>query len=243
MATTPLQQLAVWEPYPGPVAQESTFVAHGHVGALIAKQLIIGAHLIDVFSNDNERSTAYTEGHHRRPPARPVAGCSNVEKPIIKVYGADAKLLGGVLGDGYLGYSHLNVKNALPLADAIEVLHSFGGWQLSDNYFNAPGATSSPVEGQVDTVLFQYSFSWGQLFHYPKAFWGQGPDLITTVFGMFNHVTSPLNTTSHDPEQAEVRRRADVPPARLDGHRLPRRRRAAEHGQRGPGVLRCSRRA
>ena len=39
MAATPLQQLAAWEPYPGPVPQESTFVAHGHLGAVFKKQL------------------------------------------------------------------------------------------------------------------------------------------------------------------------------------------------------------
>ena len=55
--------------------------------------------------------------------------------------GFDAKLLGGVLGDGYLGYSHLRAQNAIYLQDAIEVLHSFGGWQLHDNYFGAPGDT------------------------------------------------------------------------------------------------------
>ena len=61
-------------------------------------------------------------------------------------YGVDAKLLGGVLGDGYLGYSRLDARNALYLGDAIEVLHSFGGWQLHDNYFGLPG-NAAPVPG------------------------------------------------------------------------------------------------
>ena len=62
--------------------------------------------------------------------------------------GADVKLLGGVLGDGYIGFSHLSATNALYLADAIEVLHSFGGWQLHDNYFGGLGG-SEPVTGRV----------------------------------------------------------------------------------------------
>ncbi len=102
------------------------------------------------------------------------------------------KLLGGVLGDGYLGYSHLSATNALYLADAIEVLHSFGGWQLHDNYFGPPGGIQ-PVTGTIDSVEFQYSFSFGQLFHYPQAFWGDGPDLIGTIFGMYNKVKAPEN--------------------------------------------------
>jgi hypothetical protein len=78
------------------------------------------------------------------------------------------------------------------IADAIEVLHSFGGWQLHDNYFGAPGATD-PVTGDIDSVEFQWVFSFGQLFWYPNAFWGQGPDLIASVFGMYNHVSAPDN--------------------------------------------------
>ena len=113
----------------------------------------------------------------------------------ILVYGADAKLLGGVLGDGYLGYARLDARNAIYLPDAIETIHSFGGWQLHDNYFGAPGSID-PVDGKIDTVLFQYVFSSGQLFYHPAPFWGQGPDLIASVFGMYNHVDRPLNIAS-----------------------------------------------
>src|SRR5262249_56590888 len=58
-AMTANQQLPAWEPYPGPVAQESAFVHHIHLGAVIDKKWLVGAHLINIFANDNERSTAY----------------------------------------------------------------------------------------------------------------------------------------------------------------------------------------
>jgi hypothetical protein len=191
------QNLPAWEPYPGPVPQESTFVFHAHAGAVFKKEVIIGAHYINVFSNDNERAGSYqgsngawdAVGASLGQPAR----LAQASKPNITIYGADIKLLGGVLGDGYLGYSHLSATNALYIADAIEVLHSFGGWQLHDNYFGAPGATD-PVTGTIDSVELQYSFSFGQLFHYPQAFWGDGPDLIGTIFGMYNKVKAPENT-------------------------------------------------
>ncbi len=66
------QNLPAWEPYPGPVPQESTFVAHAHLGAVYKKQWIFGLHLIDVFSNDNERAGSYQGagsalGTSRRP--------------------------------------------------------------------------------------------------------------------------------------------------------------------------------
>ena len=116
-------------------------------GAVFKKEVIIGAHYIDVFANDNERAGSYQGierrlGRGRQHPARRRCrrrGSRRTAKPNITIYGADIKLLGGVLGDGYLGYSHLSATNALYLADAIEVLHSFGGWQLHDNYFGPPG--------------------------------------------------------------------------------------------------------
>ena len=182
------QDLPAWQPYPGPFAQESTFVLSGHLGVSWKKMVIAGLHYIDVLANDNEASTAY-EGAPFGPNGRPPTEA----KPYLHIYGGDVKLLGGVFGDGYLGYSHLSAKNAIYLADAIEVLHSFGGWQLHDNYFGPPGGIDE-VTGTIDSVEFQYSFSFGQLFHYPQAFWGDGPDLIGTIFGMFNSVTAPENT-------------------------------------------------
>jgi len=196
------QQLPVWEPYPGPVPQESTFVWSAHLGAVFKKQFIFGVHYINVFANDNERAGSYQGSTGAWDAASFTNGALNAmsparlpqdPKPSITISGADFKLLGGVLGDGYLGYSHLSATNALYLADAIEVLHSFGGWQLHDNYFGAPG-NADPVTGTIDSVEMQYSFSFGQLFHYPQAFWGDGPDIVGTIFGMFNKVKAPMNT-------------------------------------------------
>jgi hypothetical protein len=194
--SSPNAQLPAWEPYPGPVPQESTFVAHGHLGAVFRKQWILGAHLIDVFAKDVERAGSYSNTMNgwdgNTTDKMPRAATD--PKPGITIWGFDLKLLGGVLGDGYLGFSHLSATNALYIADAIEVLHSFGGWQLHDNYFGSPGGTD-PVTGSINSIEFQYSFSFGQLFHYPQAFWGDGVDLIGTIFGMYNKVNAPMNPT------------------------------------------------
>ncbi len=190
--SNPAQNLA-FNPYPGPVPQESTFVAHGHIGASYKKQVIFGAHYIDVFANDNERAGGYANMPVPFDKARPSA----VGAPHIIIAGAEVKWLTALFGDGYLGYAHLDAKNAEYLADAIETIHSFGGWQLHDNYFGPPGAATSTT-GKIDTILFQEVFSFGQLFRYPQAFWGDGPDLIGSVFGMFNKVSgSPDAGSNH----------------------------------------------
>jgi len=172
-----------FDPYEGTSPQESTFVHHAHVGAVFQKQLLVGLHYIDVFANDNERSSAYMMTvYGGRPPTDP--------RPNLTITGADVKFLNGFYGDGYVGYSHLSATNAIYLADAIEVLHSYGGWQLHDNYFGKPGGMETTT-GTIDTVLFQYVFSFGQFFHRPRPFWGDGPDLVTSVFGMYNKVNAP----------------------------------------------------
>ena len=194
-ATTANQQLPAWEPYPGPVAQESSFVHHIHFGAVVDKKWLIGLHLINIFANDNERSTALLGSSFDTGMflGQPAGGRGATDpKPSISIWGADVKLLGGVLGDGYAGYAHLSAQNALYIGDSIETIHSFGGWQLHDNYFGVPGGTNA-VTGDIDSFEFQYVFSFGQLFWYPNAFWGQGPDLIASVFTMVNHVHAPQN--------------------------------------------------
>jgi hypothetical protein len=173
-----------WDPYPGPVPQESTFVHHAHVGAIWKKMLLVGAHYIDVFANDIERAGAYGGTAYS-------GRASTAPRPNITIVGADLKFLNGPYGDGYLGYAHLSATNVLSLGDALETIHSFNGWQLHDNYFGAPGKVEETT-GKIDTILFQYVFSFGQFFHRPKAFWGDGPDLIASVFGMWNKVDSPL---------------------------------------------------
>jgi hypothetical protein len=192
--TNPNTQLPPWEPYPGPVPQEPTFVAHVHAGAAYKKQVLFGAHYINVFANGNELATAYTTMPFNSmlagtaPQGRP----STASKPSLVIWGADVKWLTGLFGDGYLGFSHVTATNALYLADAIELLHSFGGWQLHDNFFGPPGQTD-PVTGSINSVEFQEVFSFGQFLRYPQAFWGDGPDLLLSVFGMFNQVNAPMN--------------------------------------------------
>jgi len=189
-STAQLPVIPIWDPYPGPVAQESTFVYHGHIGAVFKKQLLLGVHYIHVFANDNERAGSYNNtmmGYGGRPTVGPGS-----EKPFITIYGGDLKLLSSGFGDAYLGYAHLQAQNVMYLQDAVETLHSYGGVQLHDNFFGNPGMNETAT-GSIDTVEFQYVLSLGGLMRYPQAFWGDGPDLIASVFGMFNYVRSPNN--------------------------------------------------
>ena len=164
-------------PFPGPVPQGSTFLHHAHVGVVFSKLLRITGHYL----------TSWT------PDDNPAPGMlSNPGR--MTVFGAEAKLSGGVGGDGFLGFSQVRAKDILPLADALEVLHSSGGSQFKNNYFGRfdPRTSMTPPDdtGAVNSVLFQYALSIGRLVRYPARFGGNGPDLTLTLFGMFNSVNS-----------------------------------------------------
>ena len=165
-----------WAPYPGPVQQGTQLVAHGHAMLGIGDQLQIGLHLIHTWTDD-ARTAMEKDGS-------------------ITTWGIDAKLIDSQYGDAYLGYSHLNADNPLRLATGLEVLHSIAGWTLRDNFFGQ-GSTGS---GDIDTVLLQYTLSIAKLLLYPEPFWGQSPDIIVSLFGMYNHVTSddPMFTGASD---------------------------------------------
>jgi hypothetical protein len=167
-------------PYPGPVAQGSTFVHHAHAELGINKSLEMGLHYLTSFT----------------PNDRGIAGAP-ASSGRMTISGGEVRFDGDVFGDGYIGFSHIDARNILPLADAIEVLHSFGGWQFKNNYFGRfdprTGIRPPDESGIVNSLLFQYSLSLGKIARYPTRFWGNGPDLVLTLFGMFNAVDSANN--------------------------------------------------
>ena len=152
-------------PYPGDVQQGSTFLHHGHLGLGIGARLTVALHVLTEWTDDARLSTE--------------------QDGRITNLGADAKLIGSRYGNGYLGWSHLISDNPLRVAGAFEVLHSFEGWNLRDNYFGAD-ATGT---GTIDTIALQHVFSLEQ-YRQGDEFYGQGPDLVVAAFGMYSRVRS-----------------------------------------------------
>ena len=186
---------AEYLPYSGPVPQGSTFLAHGHLGLAYKKLLTFGAHLIYTWTPDDNwdsvNSNQLNVSDHTPRATHPSKGS-------MTIFGGEVRLSGGYLGEGYLGWSHIKATNINALSDAIEVLHSNGGWQFKENFFGVTfdphtGSYQGPENesGTVDTIEAQYAFSFGSLARYPAAFWGDGPDLVATVFGMLCIVKSP----------------------------------------------------
>jgi hypothetical protein len=151
--------------YPGPVPQASTLLHHAHAGLAHGSDAMLGLHYLKAWTQDSREAMALPDAS-------------------MQIVGADLRLDGGIKGEGYVGYSHLTADHVVSLADAIEVLHSIGGWQLRNNYFGP----NSDGTGSIDSVLFQYTYSLATLLRYPEKFWGQGPDVLLSTFGMYNRV-------------------------------------------------------
>jgi hypothetical protein len=173
-------------PYAGAVPQGSTFLHHFHLGAKYQKLWTFGAHYIYTWTPDDNWhpiNSTLENGSDAVPRARgPIQGS-------IGVLGADVRLNGGVYGDGYFAYSHIDARNINALADSLEVIHSRSGYNFKQNFFGQTydphsGSYQGPQNetGTVDNLALQYSFSFGALSRYPEDWWGDGPDIVLTAF-------------------------------------------------------------
>lgn len=183
-----------------------TLLHHEHVDASFNKTLTLGLHYLYSWTAEEDR-TGLQPGDVGLPDGS------------MGVYGGDVRLDANAFGYLYLGFSHISASDALTVAPAIEVLHAYGGGEfttgLTNNqaargtagtYLDTPGC--SPVvpgqapaanrcsggNGSINSVLAQYEFSVANFItntNDPTArFWGEGPDLVIKIYGMYNKVSS-----------------------------------------------------
>jgi hypothetical protein len=182
---------APYLPEQGPTPQGSNFVWQFHPALFIDEWFKVAAHYMTSYTpNDNWGTGANNAASS--PPA----------SSRMHVLGADVHVDRPRMGSLYLGYSHVDAKAVLSLADGIQLLHSPNGFALTSNFLN-PGyapppllgggvLTTAPVpgtvgdNGKIDTVLFQYMVRLAPLLELPAT----GRDLTLALYGMFNHVTS-----------------------------------------------------
>lgn len=181
----PLDDVLVNPPYyfsyPGPEEQGTTLLHHAHLGFLYREMIQVTGHYLTTWTDD---AIGLNDSGYPNRDGR------------ITVVGGDLRLTGDIYGDGYVGFSHLTSRDILRIANSLEVIHStLGGWNLRNNYFSTIDdqeemLTSNQGTGTIDTIAWQYMFSLATLLWSPKKFWGQGPDLVATIFGMYNIVSS-----------------------------------------------------
>jgi hypothetical protein len=151
-------------PY-SPEQQFPTFLHHAHLGATYLEKVRVAAHYL----------TQWTQ----------AATTLMMPDGRISSYGLELKFIDTMLGNAFLGVSQIKSKEPLRVAGAFEVLHSWEGWSLRDNFF-----PNSRGNGTVTSVGGEWTFSLATFLRHPEPFWGQGPDLVARVFSIYSAVKS-----------------------------------------------------
>jgi hypothetical protein len=121
----------------------------------------------------------------------------------MMVMGGDARFdMPDVFGYLYAGVSYIKAKNAVTVADGVEVIHSDGGGEynmgITGNYLDSQAcqwglSKCSGGNGSVLTLEGQYETKLGDLLG--GSPFGEGQDLTTKFYAMWNKIKSddPLN--------------------------------------------------
>jgi hypothetical protein len=180
-----------WMPYPSYAQMGTTLLHHLHVGAVVNNMFTLTGHYMYTWTKDTMRTGMNGAGSDVTPDKSSTwanSKVNNAKDGSMQILGVDLKMDGGYLGDGYIGFSSIKCKNAGVLMDTIEVLHSQGGWQFTNNFLGDRG------NGTVNSIGFQYTFSLAAFMLRPQAWWGQGSDLTLQVFGMYNLISGVDNS-------------------------------------------------
>lgn len=150
--------------------QAFTLLHHVMLGATI-QTLELGLYLLDSFTQEALADS-------QRPDGRLV------------VLGADLKLDAAAFGKLYLALSTVRAKRALGVGGAIEVMHSFGGTGVADNYF---GGLTGDGSGELLDLAFQYDYDFGRLLRGSAT---PGPGFALTLFGLLSHFSAASTNAS-----------------------------------------------
>ncbi len=146
----------------------SSFVNHIHAGVSYAGKATLGLHYVTAFSQD-DRATG-----------------TNLADGRIDILGADLRLTLGRFGHLFLAGAHTNADRSRTVGRVVEVLNTKGGPGLMDNYLGP----DSKGTGKLLTLGAQYDLSIGKLISYPVPFYGDGPDVVVSLFGLQTQVQS-----------------------------------------------------
>lgn len=157
-----------------------TLLTHAHAGVAWRQMLQVNLHYLLAWSQDDRVQATLAN------PSGPTGS--------MATYGAEARVLGGWLGELYLAYSHISATNVTLVGPAYEVVHSSGGGGhnsgngIYENFFNASGDGN----GQIDNVELGYSASLGDVLQKANASHALsrgGRDVTLAIFGMFSSVS------------------------------------------------------
>jgi hypothetical protein len=166
-----------------------SLLAHAHGGLAYNRILSFNFHFLYAFAqSEDEPANLAGTGVTTQP---------NVGLPDgnMMIFGPEIAVRNTLIGEFYLGFSHITANHATVVDDVVEVIHSGGGQEFTQgiqgNYLDGPNKKSNG-NGDVNTLLLQYDLSLANLIAGIKkaSFWGDGPDLSASFFMMYNAISS-----------------------------------------------------
>jgi hypothetical protein len=160
----------VFDHGPSP-SRPSSFVHHAHAGFAINGDVpfVFGLHYLYNWAQD--------ERDQVDDPKTPLLDEGRRPDPKMTVYGVDWRMIDNYLGNFAIAASYADAT----YADLLTGLNYYGadtGELLTKRLLGEQGGGT----GKLLIAGFEYNFSWAKYLWYPQAFWGDGPDLITSVF-------------------------------------------------------------
>ncbi len=153
----------------------STYATHGHVSATW-NNITPALHYIHSWSQDDvyaplDDALTMVDESISRPDGS------------LDIVGADIRANLARHGHLYAGVSHMTGKDTISISNLVQVLNSGGGRDYMERFWGF----SSGGNGKLTLVGAEYTLSLGTLLRYPQEFWGVGPDLTLTVYGLYAH--------------------------------------------------------
>jgi hypothetical protein len=182
-------------------AARFTVVPHFHADLTYDQSITFSAHFLDSISQSEPPVTGPQPSWIYPGPF--VSQYQGINQPdgSLKVMGVDARFdMPDVFGYLYAGVSYISAKNAVTVADGVEVIHSDGGGEynmgITGNYLDSqqcqwglvPLSQCSGGNGSVLTLEGQYEAKLGDILG--GSPFGEGQDLTMKLYGMWNKVKS-----------------------------------------------------
>jgi hypothetical protein len=161
------------------VEQGSTYAAHGHLQTQFG-WFTPGVHYIYSWNQDDRADP-------EDDPATPIDESLARPDGSLTIKGADVRMDAGRFGYLYAGVSRTDGEDTANLQNLVSILNT-GSRELADRFWGI----DSNGTGSLTLFGLQYSLSLGTLLRYPAEFYGEGPDLAVTLFGIYGTQTTEL---------------------------------------------------
>lgn len=158
----------------------SSWVNHAHVGISKTGEIpfVLSLHYMNNWSQD--------ERDQVDDPQTYWVNERNRADGTFSVYGAEFRMVNNYLGNFALAAAYADAQDA-QLLTGVGFFGAVSGEELTKRFLGQRGEGT----GKMFVGGFEYNLSWAKLLYHPDEYWGEGPDLITSVFSNFGSIDSP----------------------------------------------------